>query len=212
MNQMMSSEQINEVAEALALFNTKDFTIVKNRTVQYGKTDYKYADMDDITKVIRKPLGECGLSVYGKVFDDFSKLEMVLLHKSGQWISCVGSLSFPPGSDQKARGAVITYMRRYLLSTLLNLSACEEPGDDPDVNIPLEDPKKKEEPAPANKAEPLIGDKQLEHLESLFKRADERTLQAALKQCGVDSLRYFTQKQYNIWAGRLQNSKNEHMD
>ena len=94
-----------------------------------GKTDYRYAGLDDTLAAIRPPLSKHGLSVSqcieyreGKAF-----LVSSLLHSAGgerrsEWL-------LASGSDPQARGSELTYARRYTLEGLVGVAPTEDDDD-----------------------------------------------------------------------------------
>ncbi len=159
MNQMMS-EKLEDLATALALFHRRIETITTNKTVSYSGRKFSYADLSAIWGVIRKPLGECGLSVIQMI--DGSNLNTTLLHNSGQYISNSVSLGISPNVDHKQLGAAITYMRRYALVSMLSLVADEDEGEAPEVKVPLniphQDVKQIETPKSVNLSEQQVAE------------------------------------------------------
>lgn len=109
--------------------------IGKNRSVlirsERGAYQFRYADLETILSAVRPALSKHGLAVtqtvesYGE--DDY--LWTRLVHSGGGAIG--GRVRLPrPSNDPKAFGAVITYYRRYALSSLLAVAA----DDDLDEN------------------------------------------------------------------------------
>ncbi len=122
----MKSEQINEIAVALAaasLPNPK-----KTHTANAGKYSYNYAPLSEVVEQVRKPLADQGLSYTQIVQQTEAGITLVtlLMHKSGQWIS--GNYPLPKGLDSQDMGKAITYARRYSLCAILGIAA--EDDDD----------------------------------------------------------------------------------
>lgn len=138
------SENLKELAIALAKFHTKVGPITANRKVSYGSganiRKFNYADLSAIWEVIRKPLAECGLSVIQSV--DGTNLNTMLLHESGAYLSNSVGLGIAPNIAHKDLGAAITYMRRYTLVSLLSLATDEDEGEEPEAKVELNIPPK----------------------------------------------------------------------
>lgn len=126
---MRTSEQINELATALALAQSE----MKNARLNKQNPHFKsrYSDLAEIRDAVTPALTKNGLSVVqGTDTSDDGKLIVVtrLLHKSGQWIES----RFPISYDKpQAMGSSITYGRRYTLSAICNIAADED--DDAEV-------------------------------------------------------------------------------
>lgn len=126
---MRTSDQINELATALALAQSE----MKNARLNKQNPHFKsrYSDLAEIRDAVTPALTKNGLSVVqGTDTSDDGKLIVVtrLLHKSGQWIES----RFPISYDKpQAMGSSITYGRRYTLSAICNIAADED--DDAEV-------------------------------------------------------------------------------
>lgn len=112
------------IASALVAAQSEFPSIPKNAQ-GYG---YKYATLDDILTIVKPILHKNGLAITQLLEQD--GIRTMLLHDSGQYIESWAQL--PPLSQGKnmnaaqAAGAAITYMRRYGISALLNLSVDED--------------------------------------------------------------------------------------
>ena len=104
----------------------------------------KYADLSSCTDAIRDVIGEFGLG-YIQVCHDSDKaacVETIIVHESGEQISC-GKVSVPVSKqDAQGFGSAQTYARRYSLS-----AACGLAPDDDDGNNATKAPPKRQEPA-----------------------------------------------------------------
>lgn len=150
------TEQINELAKALASFQGNVPVISKKNTVDFktknGQTiKFKYADLADIIKAIQEPLAKQELAVLQTT--EYHKgqpyLVTMLAHSSGQWIKSRLHLNVA-GGDMKALGTALTYCRRYALSGMLGLAT------DDDLDALEEKPKQQ-----ARKATPKLTKQQI---------------------------------------------------
>ena len=131
---MKTSEQINELAEALAKAQGE----LKNVTEDTQGYGYQYATLDQIVDVARPVLAANGIAwlqdVSSAVVDGLvvAYLKTRLIHASGQWLeSDVIALPLDGGgklSTAQHFGSVSTYQRRYQLAPLLGIAA--EADDD----------------------------------------------------------------------------------
>jgi ERF superfamily len=117
---MKTSEQISELAAALAKAQGMMDNAVMNRVNPHFKT--KYADLAAVFDAARKPLAANGLAIVQTIGDGV--LHTRLLHTSGQWIASAHPL--PTTGRPQEIGAALTYARRYSLSALIGMAADED--------------------------------------------------------------------------------------
>lgn len=137
----MRSENINELAKSLAIFQGITEPIKKDAVNPFFKS--KYASLSGIIEGIKVDLSANGLS-YVQIIED-GKLITVLMHNSGQFIESSINIA-PEKKDIQSLGSYLTYLRRYSLSAILGI-ATEE--DDDGNNA------KKAEPNTKPRAEPI---------------------------------------------------------
>lgn len=124
---MTRSEQINELATALAKAQAEIEGASKSRTNPAFKS--QYATLADVWDACRGPLTKNGLSIVqlpgfadGKV-----RVTTILMHASGQFIE--ETLDLPVSkNDAQGVGSALTYGRRYGLSAMTGVA----PDDDDD--------------------------------------------------------------------------------
>jgi len=117
---MNTSEQISELAAALAKAQGAMENAIMNRTNPHFKT--KYADLAAVLNAARKPLSANGLAIVQTIGDGV--LHTRLLHTSGQWIASEHPL--PMTGRPQEIGSALTYARRYSLSALIGIAADED--------------------------------------------------------------------------------------
>jgi ERF superfamily len=120
MSKMKTSEQISELAAALAAAQGMMDNAVMNRVNPHFKS--KYADLAAIFDAARKPLSANGLAIVQTIGDGV--LHTRLLHTSGQWIASEHPL--PMSGRPQEIGSALTYARRYSLSALIGIAADED--------------------------------------------------------------------------------------
>lgn len=127
---MNRSESIATLAKALALFQSK----IKNpaNTADNPFFKSKYAPLNDILNLVRPLLSECGLTVIQSPGGDGERISVttLLLHESGEWIESDPVVTKAEKINAQGAGSAITYLRRYSLSAILNISS----EDDDDGN------------------------------------------------------------------------------
>jgi hypothetical protein len=120
---MEKSITISELSKALALFHVKMGTIIKDSTNPFFKS--KYASLNVILDSILIPLAESGL-VFTQFPTSENGLTTLLIHaESGEYVQDTFSMK-PIKDDPQGRGSVITYQRRYALSSILGLNIDED--------------------------------------------------------------------------------------
>lgn len=126
LNMNMQSEQINELAVALA----KSQAVLKNPGLDASNPYFKsrYCSLANLIASC-KPLAEHGLSFTQvmTVIGDKLFLATTLMHASGQWIRSFNPIISKDQSNPQAVGSAITYARRYGLQAIVGLV-----GDDDD--------------------------------------------------------------------------------
>lgn len=124
---MLKSEYINELSLALSKAQGEMKFAIKDSTNPYFKS--KYADLTSVWDVLKQPLSNNGLSV-SQVLDHENGnmvLTTLLLHSSGQYIG--GSMPLIPAkTDPQTLGSLISYMRRYMLSSICGVTADDDDG------------------------------------------------------------------------------------
>ena len=129
---MNRSENVADLASALAKAQTQ-FKKVAKSSSGYG---YKYASLDELIDKTKEGLACNGLShmVVMDEREDRLKLECILMHQTGQFISSELILRPDPTkkmSPMQQLGSAMTYGRRYLLQGLLGVAAEEDNDDAP---------------------------------------------------------------------------------
>lgn len=131
---MERSETINELAAALSKAQAKmDFASRDSANPFFHS---KYADLASVWGACRGPLTENGLSIVQSPSSDgpIVTVETLLLHTSGQWISCSLSASAAK-PDAQSIGSAITYLRRYTLQSLVGVAPDDDDGNAASGNI-----------------------------------------------------------------------------
>ena len=146
------SGDIAELAGALARAQSKFPVVMKAETASVksdkGSYSYSYADLAACWDAVRKHLGDEGLSVVQMPQAD--SLVTLLLHASGQWLSCATPL-FAKLAGPQAYGAAVSYARRYALSAMVGIPQADSDalGLDAAAQTSRPAPQPKTDPAPA---------------------------------------------------------------
>ena len=131
---VMQSETTGKLAEALAKAQADMEQPQKNKkaTIKMkagGSYSYTYADLPTVLEHLKVALPQHGLSYVQRTRIDGNRLvlDTILMHSSGQWVSSQWPLQV--STDPKETASLLTYGRRYSLSSLCGISA-EETDDD----------------------------------------------------------------------------------
>jgi hypothetical protein len=131
---MQKSEQINEIAMALSQFQGE----VEDTPMDAQGFGYKYATLGAVLALVRPILAKYDLAIVQapKRDGDRIALETMLVHKSGQWLSETLSFDMPEpitnSSGKKKNtaaqdcGGIISYMRRYALTSMLGITKADD--------------------------------------------------------------------------------------
>jgi hypothetical protein len=140
---MITSEQINELAAALAAAQgefppiPKDCT-AKIQTKKGGSYSFKYADLDTVLSTVRPVLSKHGLALVVDVYsvkneggERAMRATIRLLHSSGQWLETSGlaiAIDADAYANQPAQssGSAATYATRYAVEALLSIRATDD--------------------------------------------------------------------------------------
>lgn len=91
----------------------------------------KYADLGSVVDAIKPALEENGLGFIQKFHDDDKaiKVETIIVHSSGEQLSC-GILSIPVSKhDAQGFGSACTYARRYSLQAAFGVAPEDDDGN-----------------------------------------------------------------------------------
>jgi hypothetical protein len=117
----MKSEQINELAKALATFQGAVKPVLKNKENPFFKS--MYADILALRESCKKELSELGLSVSQGMDQSGTGADVLittLMHTSGQWIQSSYTIKASK-QDPQGIGSAFTYARRYAFAAILGL-------------------------------------------------------------------------------------------
>jgi len=140
---MQTSEQINELAAALAKAQgefppiPKD-CVAKIQTKKGGSYSFRYADLDTVLSTVRPVLSKHGLAlvvdieaVKNEAGERAMRATIRLIHSSGQWMQTTGlaiAIDADAYANQPAQssGSAATYATRYAVEALLSIRATDD--------------------------------------------------------------------------------------
>lgn len=123
------SEQINEVAKALAAAKAKFKPAVRDATNPHFNS--KFVSLAGVLDAVDAALSGAGLALVQQTDlaeDGAMVLHSRLFHESGQWLGSVYPIR-PVKNDPQGVGSAITYARRYASMALLGIAAEDDDGD-----------------------------------------------------------------------------------
>lgn len=123
---MNRSETITEIAKALAKFQSE--VSDPNRTKENAFLKSKYVTLDSLLQAVRPVLANNGLSFLQVPFtgSDVVSVTTMLLHESGEWLESDPFTLPLMKKDPQGVGSVVTYARRYSLSSILGVAWDED--------------------------------------------------------------------------------------
>jgi predicted nuclease with TOPRIM domain len=151
---MNKSESIGALAKALAAAQATMENAKKDRQGQVGQQKTRYADLAGVIEAIKESLAKNGLSYVQLMHPsdrDEVRVETVLMHESGEWVS--GVISIPvTRADAQGYGSALTYARRYSLQAITGIASEDDDGNAAAAAAP----KAVAKPAESGKSETLV--------------------------------------------------------
>ena len=193
-SQLEREQSMKELAAALVKAQAEMTGAKKDSANPFFKS--KYADLSSVMEAIRPALTAHGLGFVQVCHDapDAAKIETIIIHESGQTLSC-GVISVPVSKgDAQAMGSAITYAKRYSLQAAFGVPSVDDDGNAASVAAP----KKAEESS-------YITPAQLKEFRDLL-ASGEIPEGEACKRAGIDGLVKMRAEQYEIakaWAKKL---------
>ena len=135
-----SSTELNELFTALAKTQSEMKSVKTNKK---GKHSSPYADLKAVFEASQPLLSKNGLCVMQIIESCEGNTQFMitkLCHASGQWIESRVKLLPADSKDLHAFGSNITYVRRYMYSSLVGIATTEE-DDDGDCTYKSKDTK-----------------------------------------------------------------------
>lgn len=203
---MYQSEQINELATALAKAQGQISPAIKDSSNPFFKS--KYADLSSVWNACKDPLSSNGLAVLQTMDYRDNQLFLVttLAHSSGQWMRSSIPIVTEKNNAQGI-GAAITYMRRYALSAMVGIT-CD---DDDDGNASVIMPERKPTPIP-NVGGKIITQGQAIELEGMLNDCDptfQANVKNYLRSMNINSFDRIPVENYDALYRRINNKFNE---
>lgn len=140
--QFYSSDDTTELYKALAGFHKHFTTVEKNAENPFHESTY--ANLSQILNVIRPILNDQGLVLVQLPINGMEKhsicIKTRLIHvETGQFLESNSISLVPPKLEAQGYGSLMTYLKRYQITSLLGLSFSEDDTDASDLIIPEEE-------------------------------------------------------------------------
>lgn len=126
-NPVSTSQETNEIYEALHQFHSNPPKIVKEGVIAMHGKERKYITLDTIMSAVRPELAKQGVFIMQHLSGD--SLVTILQHKSGQFVASALTFQTMNGSgtnNLQNLGGGLTYLRRYALTAILGIAADED--------------------------------------------------------------------------------------
>ena len=126
---MKTSTSITTIAKSLAAASASLRNPGQDATNPHFRS--KYTSLVGLIDALRAPLAAQGIIVLQPVSSPVAgrvRVETVLLHSSGEWMSSTADL--PSGATAQSFGAAVAYLRRYALQSMLGVSGDADADDD----------------------------------------------------------------------------------
>jgi len=127
---MKTSKTISKIAVALSKFQGEVTDIPKNKQNEYMKN--RYADLQGVLEIVRPLLAKHELTIIQTPSTEGEKVKLttLLVHSSGEWIKDTLFMDITTNNKAttkaQAIGSVITYARRYSLSSILGIAQADD--------------------------------------------------------------------------------------
>lgn len=217
------SEQINEIAKALAAAQSEMKAAKKDAANPFFKS--AYATLESVSDACLPALNKHGIAVTqttARLGDgSLITLETTLIHSSGQWIGSVYPVH-PTKNDPQSLGSAITYARRYSLAAIAGVTVSDDDGEA--ATQEYRQSHAKPNNAALIEGKPPTGgiqskgsthpsEAQLKRLFAISKKSNwsEADIKSYITQLGLESTKELTFMQYdNLIAKMMQFPKESH--
>lgn len=185
---MKKSETIAELAKALAAFQGEVKQPMKDKDNPFFKS--KYVPLENVVEAITDTAPKHGLSFiqYPVNQDDKVGIVTILMHSSGEFMEMQPIFAKPAKNDAQATGSVITYLKRYSLSSVFGITSDED--DDGNQASQQQQGGQAPQQAPRKQSNNLASDKQRSMIGAKVKAvaAKQGIDQVAVYQLAQDTL------------------------
>ena len=184
------SESVKHLSEAMSKFQGKVNQPKKDKTNPFFKS--KYVPLENVVEVITEEAPKHGLSFFQSPCNDEHGrigISTLVTHQSGEFIEFEPLFMKAEKNNAQGSGALITYLRRYTLSSIFGITSDE----DDDGNLT--------NPAPKQQPPQLATETQVsalkKEIEAFTKKFEQATEQSVLDTLGIQDTNRLTVEQVN---------------
>ncbi len=140
MEDFATSEKTNHIVQALR--QIQNFALAPKRNSKNPHFGNEYANLESVLDACRNKLTENDLTVFQAPLGgvDVCRLLVRIEHGSGEWFQYIFSTPLAK-RDPQGICAAVTYLRRYSLTTMLNMVDTDDDGNHASQHTPKQEPK-----------------------------------------------------------------------
>ena len=183
------SESIKHISEAMARFQGEVTQPKKDKTNPFFKS--KYVPLENVVEVITDEAPKHGLSFFQSPCNDEHGrigISTLVAHQSGEFIEFEPLFMKAEKNNAQGSGALITYLRRYTLSSIFGITSDED--DDGNATS-----------APTRQTPQLANEQQLktlkDEIEAFTQKFEQATEETVLDTLGIQNINQLNVKQVN---------------
>lgn len=183
------SESIKHISEAMAKFQGEVTQPKKDKTNPFFKS--KYVPLENVVEVITDEAPKHGLSFFQSPCNDEHGrigISTLVTHQSGEFIEFEPLFMKAEKNNAQGSGALITYLRRYTLSSIFGITSDED--DDGNATS-----------SPARQTPQLANEQQLktlkDEIEAFTQKFEQATKETVLDTLGIQNINQLNVQQVN---------------
>ena len=183
------SESIKHISEAMAKFQGEVTQPKKDKTNPFFKS--KYVPLENVVEVITDEAPKHGLSFFQSPCNDEHGrigISTLVTHQSGEFIEFEPLFMKAEKNNAQGSGALITYLRRYTLSSIFGITSDED--DDGNATS-----------SPARQTPQLANEQQLktlkDEIEAFTQKFEQATEETVLDTLGIQNINQLNVQQVN---------------
>lgn len=183
------SESIKHISEAMAKFQGEVTQPKKDKTNPFFKS--KYVPLENVVEVITDEAPKHGLSFFQSPCNDEHGrigISTLVTHQSGEFIEFEPLFMKAEKNNAQGSGALITYLRRYTLSSIFGITSDED--DDGNATS-----------SPARQTPQIANEQQLktlkDEIEAFTQKFEQATEETVLDTLGIQNINQLNVQQVN---------------
>lgn len=183
------TESIKHISEAMAKFQGEVTQPKKDKTNPFFKS--KYVPLENVVEVITDEAPKHGLSFFQSPCNDEHGrigISTLVTHQSGEFIEFEPLFMKAEKNNAQGSGALITYLRRYTLSSIFGITSDED--DDGNATS-----------SPSRQTPQLANEQQLktlkDEIEAFTQKFEQATEETVLDTLGIQNINQLNVQQVN---------------